>query len=483
MFCYFSDRSNCPLLWLTDFTLSGDGGTETKNYNATLIAQTGVSDSPHTKALQQVQNINEASGYTPYNFSNSTGDATVENTANCYVINAPGQYSLPLVYGNAIKNGTTNSSAYISSASGSNVLKNFINHLGAAITNPYIYLNANCTPKDAVLIWQDRLNLVTNVTYVSDNQSITFDVPQENIGQGNAVIAIRDASGQIMWSWHIWITDYKLGTDLKTVIYQDQSYTMLPVSLGWCDSEATVYSTRTCSVRFTQTQTGETKIITINQTENTFSVGANCPYYQWGRKDPILPSAGTDGNLNKTWYNAKGEASTTLVAKNWAPGNVTIISGIINPEIYCANVTMDNIYFNLWSSNNNTSSLDETTSVKTVYDPCPEGYKIPVPNAFRAFTTTGDDTSDPSNINGIWDASLHSWAFECDEGSVLFPILGFRFDVSGVLSNIGLSGYCWTAIPSLIYESHSFGYYATFIYPQYLSNRAYGILVRPIREL
>ena len=35
-----------------------------------------------------------------------------QSTANCYVITAPGTYSFPLVYGNAIKNGVKNESAY-----------------------------------------------------------------------------------------------------------------------------------------------------------------------------------------------------------------------------------------------------------------------------------------------------------------------------------------------------------------------------------
>ena len=132
-------------------------------------------------------------------------------TANCYVINAPGQYSLPLVYGNAIKDGGTNASAYTSQSSGTYVLKTFVNHLDAAITDPYIYNNAGCTPLDAVLVWQDEENLVTNVRLSSDKHSLTFDVPQATIKQGNAIVAVRDADSRIMWSWHIWVTDFVPG--------------------------------------------------------------------------------------------------------------------------------------------------------------------------------------------------------------------------------------------------------------------------------
>ncbi|MDY5237317.1 hypothetical protein, partial [Bacteroides helcogenes] len=43
----------------------------------------------------------------------TNGDSDNENTANCYVVSASGYYSFPLVYGNAIKDGTTNTLAYM----------------------------------------------------------------------------------------------------------------------------------------------------------------------------------------------------------------------------------------------------------------------------------------------------------------------------------------------------------------------------------
>ena len=72
------------------------------------------------------------------------------NTANCYVVTHPGYYKFPLVYGNAIKNGDTNASAYGSST--------FVNHLDRQITDPYIYNNKNSNGENlsagsAELVW------------------------------------------------------------------------------------------------------------------------------------------------------------------------------------------------------------------------------------------------------------------------------------------------------------------------------------------
>lgn len=117
-----------------------------------------------------------------------------------------------------------------------------------------------------------------------------FRVEQDFIKQGNAVVAVLDDSDRIMWSWHIWVTDYKLGDDLKTIEKSSRSYKMLPVNLGWCDGESlSSYEGRSVKVRFTQEETNKTEIITITQTPYSVSTAGNAPYYQWGRKDPMLP--------------------------------------------------------------------------------------------------------------------------------------------------------------------------------------------------
>lgn len=292
-----------PLEWTMQW-VDDEGNPTTKpdwveiaddDNSVTIAAQTGRNDS--NEILRQTPSINTISGYTPYNLSNPTGAATVQNTANCYIVNAPGTYSLPLVYGNAVKNGTANTSAYTSSASGAYVLQKFINHTGATITNPYIYNNANCVPSNATLVWQDEPNLVTNIALSSDKHSITFDVAQATIREGNAVIAVRNASNLIMWSWHIWVTDYDPDADGGTkqvTNIRNKTYSMMTENLGWCDG--TKYPGRQQRAVLTQDKTGCTDDIFFIQREK---MTGNNPYFQWGRKDPMLPSTGS-GNTNKT---------------------------------------------------------------------------------------------------------------------------------------------------------------------------------------
>lgn len=119
--------------WFTGFTESGNGGVS--QHRATAEAQQGVTENPHNSKLQIAEDINVQTGKTPYNLSNSSGEETVENTANCYLVNAPGIYSLPLVYGNGIKNGNFNTLLIISRISGITSINRFLIHISIIILN------------------------------------------------------------------------------------------------------------------------------------------------------------------------------------------------------------------------------------------------------------------------------------------------------------------------------------------------------------
>lgn len=81
-------------------------------------------------------------------------------TANCYVVRAPGTYRLPLVYGNAVKDGVTNTDSFNPGAV-ANVLSAFPKHDDGAIVAPCLTDNPGVVPEDAVLLWNDGLNTVS----------------------------------------------------------------------------------------------------------------------------------------------------------------------------------------------------------------------------------------------------------------------------------------------------------------------------------
>lgn len=472
--------------WLTAFTASGAGGTSAQPYDATVSVQTGTDTSPHTTALQNATAKGTAD--TPYNLSNQTdGGPTDENTANCYVVSAPGYYSFPLVYGNALKNRSTNESAYKTGNTGSNILSNFINHTGAEISDPYIANNNGCTPAKAELVWQDVMDLVTDIKYNagSNGGNISFKVDRFSIQQGNAVIAIKDASNNVLWSWHIWVTDENIDNVIEVTNYQNVKYNIMPVNLGWCDDDVTTYAERSCKVRFTAGDAS--KEVTIRQVSASITIRGNHPYYQWGRKDPLRPSNGL-ANTNKTWYDKNGTSSQNNPAtENFSAGVTCIMNYILKPDVMQKQVSGDNAYANLWSVDNIVYTANDKPVVKTVYDPSPVGFKLPPGNVFTGFTTTGGSTSTSSEINGTWSSSsLKGWNFYTDSSkskTIFFPASGYRYRSNGMVSNVSSDGFYWSAVPSSPTKGHYLYFSSLQVIPLSTSNyRAVGFGVRSCQE-
>ena len=472
--------------WLTAFTASGAGGTSAQPYDATVSVQTGTDTSPHTTALQNATAKGTAD--TPYNLSNQTdGGPTDENTANCYVVSAPGYYSFPLVYGNALKNRSTNESAYKTGNTGSNILSNFINHTGAGISDPYIANNNGCTPAKAELVWQDVMDLVTDIkdNAGSNGGNISFKVDRFSIQQGNAVIAIKDASNNVLWSWHIWVTDENIDNVIEVTNYQNVKYNIMPVNLGWCDDDVTTYAERSCKVRFTAGDAS--KEVTIRQVSASITIRGNHPYYQWGRKDPLRPSNGL-ANTNKTWYDKNGTSSQSNPAtENFSAGVTCIMNYILKPDVMQNQVSGDNAYANLWSVDNTVYTANDNPVVKTVYDPSPVGFKLPPGNVFTGFTTTGGSTSTSSEINGTWSSSsLKGWNFYTDSSkskTIFFPASGYRYRSNGMVSNVSSDGFYWSAVPSSPTKGHYLYFSSLEVIPLSTSNyRAVGFGVRSCQE-
>ena len=468
--------------WLTDFTTSGPGGSASQSFNATVGAQAGIEVNSHTAALRAA--APKGSAGQPYNLSNSTGNTRVENTANCYVVGAPGYYSFPLVYGNAVKNGATNTSAYTTANSGSNILSTFINHTGNGITDPYIANNAGCVPAKAELVWQDALSLVSDIKYNSDinGGNISFKVDKSSIRQGNAVIAVKDAKDQILWSWHIWVTDEDIDKTIEVTNHQGKQYRFMPIFLGWCDVYTKTYAERSCKVKFTAG--GKSQEITIKQTSISITT-SNHPYYQWGRKDPFLPSNGL-ADANKTWYDKAGNASTDNPAtENLSTGATCIKNYILKPNVMQSSHNGDGLYQNLWSADNNVYTANDNLVVKTIYDPSPVGFKLPASNAFTGFTVTGEHVTSPYHVNGIWDSSLKGWNFYTDSSrnkTIFFPASGLR-DYNGWVEYVDNYGYGWSAGPYSQENGSNLSFTPWSVTP--LTNggyRMYGMGVRPTHE-
>lgn len=389
---------------------------------------------------------------------NAGNERASRTTANCYLVHAAGRYMIPLVYGNAIKNGAANTVAYLPGGSTtSTYCRNFVNHAGSGITGPWITKSGSgvdggmgLTAASAELLWQDANGLISKVSIDGDYLKFTVGT----FTGGNALIAVKDGSGTILWSWHIWATDDDL-SNTTVVATGSHNYTVAPVNLGWVPTG------------------GGGK-------------QGYCPFYQWGRKDPFIPGTGT-ANSNHTVYNINGATVTGLTLNKST--TATIADNIKNPTIHYYNSSnygpVNTTYNNMWDAQNTATDNVATATKKTIYDPCPPGFCVPTGNLCYFFGNGGSrtmSTFDSDNKGATWDNSVVANSITGD--ALWFPVNGYRnYSSPHSPTQFGLYVHYWSATPmynstnaSRTFQIRSYAWYWTYSY------RAIGDTIRPVVE-
>lgn len=280
----------------------------------------------------------------PIDLSKRNGGLGVRNTANCYVVNKTGWYAIPLYYGCTVKNGVETDEPYkynngvAHAEHGYDALVNFVDYNGKPIKQAKIE-----GAKDATLVWTDGEDIFSNdeveLRNINGEPFVVFHIKRENLLQANAVVAILDGKvnkksstpidqqANIIWSWHVWISDYLVNGDLvlgqhpeaakneiKCKSMKDElhgeplvdSFTAAPRNLGWCDAKNIGYLKRVGKIKFEQDRPRKESYATSDYTRSldveqrghliTYWIGNNT-YYQWGRKDPMV---GFSNDLNET---------------------------------------------------------------------------------------------------------------------------------------------------------------------------------------
>lgn len=218
---------------------------------------------------------------------------------------------------------------------------------------------------------------------------------ETNAYKGNAVIAVKDPYGTILWSWHIWLTDQP-----EEQIYYNSAGIMMDRNLG--ATSATPGSVRALGL-----------------------------LYQWGRKDPFLGSSSISSNVV-----AKSTISwPSPVASTSSMG--TIEYAISHPTTFITSNDNNNDWY--YST---TISLDDTRwgENKTIYDPCPAGWKVPKGSYNGVWVTALGSSSDFD-----WKYANYGMDFSNKLGSaqsIWYPFAGY-YGTNGYLYNVGAEGCCW----------------------------------------
>lgn len=355
-------------------------------------------------------------------------------TANCYIVSAPGTYSFPC---NVMGNGYIVPNA-----------SNFVDYTGNTITSAAID-PTGCT---AEVLWQTQSGAITS-TAVSGNNIVFTTANQNTLKKGNAVIALKNSAGTIVWSWHIWITDE---LDYDITMERGGAYnTIMCSNLGYFNNTNYKYRPRRITVRLTQCLSGATIDLLLSQLGyETFEGDYGGVHYQYGRKDPF--PYGMDNN-DPTLYRptSQGGQEITSIVREYGAITGTLAATIQNPSKYYywllsgggrPALYSDVNHYNLWGS----AAANSSSTVKTIYDPCPAGYMVPKAEVF----------------SGSQYVSYDTYQFYLNDASGVshpFPIAGNRSDVgTGGLENVGsesrlMTTYGYNASTYFHFENNSFG--------------------------
>ena len=481
--------------WLTALSAeSGNGGTAADQGTATLTKDITDLLAKRNNELKTATPLGSTSN--PYDLS-TKGGSVVRSTANSYLISAPGVYRIPLVYGNAIKNGNDNPSSYKTSNTGTRILRNFQDHEGHDIDDPWIeksHGGANNGVDGAEVVWADAANLVHSPSIKRDANNdafLEFEVKASDIQSGNAVVAVTKSNGAsktVVWSWHLWFAPKDALSTIAVTNYQGKTYNFTKETLGWklvLWNGSTYSSARTVKVKVEQTvANGGTKQVsefTITQNPGSVKTGATT-LYQFGRKD-AFPGVETSKL-----------AANSHFTEN-AGNNMSIQNGIQHPgsfytwgSSWWSTPPTGYSYDNLWSADNTGVGLNDNSVVKTVYDPCPVGFKMPPTKAFSGFTSNGQNDG-TMNVDGTDNLQTFQsnfghnlWTSSSKTATINFPASGYRFNDDGSLLNVGVSGCYWSALPSDTDSGFYLGVSLSGVFPLNYNNQSYGFAVRPVSE-
>ena len=226
---------------------------------------------------------------------------------------------------------------------------------------------ANIHPLSAKLLWQDTDELVEQVALVNGRVQVKM-----GRSRGNALIAVYDKANpnaedaKVLWSWHLWCTAVPQIIEF-TVPKTGNKYIMMDRNLG-------------------ATTTGPA----LGTTQGL--------HYQWGRKDPFSASLTYDGN-STTLYNVRSVGSWRKVTDEEP---LTLAQAINNPDIFIHRTWSDDTWCTKTSDSETTemryvwgnpegtmADYYPSSTIKTIYDPCPVGYKISPFDAFFIFNESG----------------------------------------------------------------------------------------------
>ena len=341
----------------------------------------------------------------------ANGDLSTVESANSYIVSEAGAYKFRAVKGNSSES------------------------VGAVSSAEVLWESFGTSTRPSVG------DLIKSVSY--KDGSISFQTA-DTFKEGNAVIAAKDAEGNILWSWHIWLTD-----EPKGQVYYNNAGTMMDRNLG-----------------ATSATPGD--------------VGALGLLYQWGRKDPFLGSSSIH-------YESMAETRSTITWPSVASSNSsigTIEYATANPTTFIKYNDSNSDWYYTGNSSTDNTRWTTSESSKSVYDPCPSGWRVPDGGDNGVWSTALGSSSSFSDVL-LYDSTYKGMNFFGKVGSdqtIWYPASGYRQSNDGSLNFVGESGRYWSASPGNYYAYSLIFVSGGAVGPSGWFNRADGRSIRCLQE-
>ena len=476
---YLSQAESRVRLWSSVVDINKTGYPFELLYNSSGNATT--STSPNRNTALPVRCVSGHSVEVVTNLS-------VPQTANCYMIHRSGYYKFKAnVRGNGVMQ------ILASKTVDNNKTVTEIKEIADGMSDKF-------TPAKVDFLWYQGdfcdTDWTTDVNKPNEDEipMILMDggVPDKDgyvnfyVGdfhKGNVGLAAYDASGNILWSWHLWFTDKPEDVDTG-------NYTLMDRFLG---------------ATFAPTISGNSITFSGNQLLATYGF-----YYQWGKKDPFFgPSAaGSNDNTNNntpqcSTYWTKAYNGTWTARDTFDTAGIVRVSGApATPLTFRKNEGNTNGDKSFWYTSDFVTPSATSPHLwgygqvgnaagqgytKTVHDPCPPGYMVMYHEvwyyndnaniSYAGKSTGGATLSDEDNFNtgGI---VLTKSGFD----RAWYPFTGYRDGRTGRIGSVGSQGHIASCMPYSTYNTRGYQYTNTNTTQHREHGSATGRVVRCMKE-
>lgn len=428
--------------------------------------------------------------------SNNTADVVKDlsayQTSNCYMVHEDGYYKFKAtVRGNGVGSllplgGTV--TAEINAGLSTNISPHHVDILwwqgDFTKTEDFTQTQNGAKPANMCLSLLDG-------GILCDDGFVSFKVSK--FSKGNVVLAAYDDAGDILWTWHIWLTD-------KPVDKIQGNYTQMDRFLG---------ATYAPNIPESGTITWGTNSNSDDVAYKNATLGF---YYQWGRKDPIIgpdninspTGSSSDGTASSAGWWEKNTNGTWSYRKSIDVKSATDIpsvvqdptafytsgseSGKANSQWFSPSFADGYTNVALWGYAVADYSIQGQTFSKTMHDPCPPGYRTPFHHAWRyndqIYYSNGEWGGGKNYDSGEGNYDDHGMVtvknyFE----KTWYPYCGYRYPTTGQYYLVGTEGHMNTGMPMRQYETRTFWYTRTQS-GQDAGGKgsAYGMMVRCMKE-